>query len=107
MLPTPPLSLSLYAVFIVFHHRRTAFLSLARLHIPHPEIARDVLVILISIVASESAFSNGRRVLDPFRSPLSTAQSTMRKSWRTLRKAMMSMMGFTINLQIQGLKHYA
>jgi hypothetical protein len=35
------------------------------------EIARDVLVILISIVASESAFSNGRCVLDPFRSPLS------------------------------------
>ncbi|XP_019173583.1 PREDICTED: zinc finger BED domain-containing protein RICESLEEPER 2-like [Ipomoea nil] len=33
-------------------------------------IARDVLAILISIVASESAFSTSGRVLDPFRSSL-------------------------------------
>ncbi|CAL5443264.1 unnamed protein product [Camellia sinensis] len=34
-------------------------------------IARDVLAILVFIVASESAFSTGGRVLDPFRSSLS------------------------------------
>ncbi|CAN4104491.1 unnamed protein product [Withania somnifera] len=33
-------------------------------------MARDVLVILISSVASECAFSIGGRILDPFRSSL-------------------------------------
>ena len=35
------------------------------------QIARDVLVVPVSIVASESAFSTGGRILDPFRSSLS------------------------------------
>ncbi|OMO61277.1 hypothetical protein COLO4_33486 [Corchorus olitorius] len=33
-------------------------------------LAKDVLVVLVSTVASESAFSTGGRVLDPFRSSL-------------------------------------
>jgi len=35
------------------------------------EIAHDILTIPISTIASESAFSNGRYILDPFRSSLS------------------------------------
>ena len=35
------------------------------------QIARDVLVIYVSIVVSKSAFSTGERVLDSFRSSLS------------------------------------
>ncbi|WCJ39313.1 Zinc finger BED domain-containing protein RICESLEEPER 3 [Euphorbia peplus] len=35
------------------------------------EIAKDVLAIHVSTVASESAFSTGGRILDPFRSSLS------------------------------------
>ena len=34
-------------------------------------IARDILAIPVSSVASESAFSTGGRILDPFRSSLS------------------------------------
>ena len=34
------------------------------------QIARDVLAVPVSTVASESAFSTGRRILDPFRSSL-------------------------------------
>jgi hypothetical protein len=34
------------------------------------EVARDVLAILITIAAYESAFSTGGRVIDPFRSSL-------------------------------------
>ena len=35
-------------------------------------MANDVLAIQVSTVASESAFSTGGRILDPFRSSLST-----------------------------------
>ncbi|KAL0289540.1 UNVERIFIED_CONTAM: putative AC transposase [Sesamum radiatum] len=35
-------------------------------------MARDILVVLVSIVASEAAFSTGGCVLDAFRSSLST-----------------------------------
>jgi hypothetical protein len=35
------------------------------------EISHDILVIPIFIIASKSAFSNGGRLLDPFRSSLS------------------------------------
>ena len=34
------------------------------------EVARDVMAILVSTVASKSIFSTGGRVLDPFRSSL-------------------------------------
>ena len=34
-------------------------------------MARDVLVVPVSIVASESVFSTGGRILDPFQSSLS------------------------------------
>ena len=36
------------------------------------KLARDVLVVLVFTVASESAFSTGGRILDPFRSSLSS-----------------------------------
>ena len=36
------------------------------------KLARDVLAVPISTVASESAFSTRRRILDPFRSSLSS-----------------------------------
>ncbi|KAI8527426.1 hypothetical protein RHMOL_Rhmol12G0074500 [Rhododendron molle] len=35
------------------------------------QMARDVLAIPVSMVASKSAFSTGRRVIDPYRSSLS------------------------------------
>ena len=35
------------------------------------KLARDVLAVPVSTVASESAFSTGGRILDPFRSSLS------------------------------------
>ena len=35
------------------------------------KLARDVLVVPVSTVASESVFSTGGRILDPFRSSLS------------------------------------
>ena len=36
------------------------------------KLARDVLAVLVSTVASESTFSTGGRILDPFRSSLSS-----------------------------------
>lgn len=41
------------------------------------EMARDVLAILISSVASESAFSTVGRILDPFRSSLDPIRSSL------------------------------
>ena len=35
------------------------------------KVAKDVLVVSVSIVATKSAFSTGRRIVDPFRSSLS------------------------------------
>jgi hypothetical protein len=35
------------------------------------KMARDVLAVPVSTIAFESAFSTGRRILDPFRSSLS------------------------------------
>ena len=67
------------------------------------QLARDVLAMPISTVASESAFSTGGRILDPFRSSLSPmmvevlvcAQNWLRSSLPiSLRKAMESVEEF-------------
>ena len=67
------------------------------------QLARDVLAMPISTVASESAFSTGGRILDPFRSSLSPmmvevlvcAQNWLRSSLQiSLRKAMDSVEDF-------------
>ncbi|CAK8563417.1 unnamed protein product [Lathyrus sativus] len=44
-------------------------------------IARDVLAIPISIVASESAFSTGERVLDPYHSSLTPTTMICTQDW--------------------------
>jgi hypothetical protein len=47
-------------------------------------IARDVLAIPVTTVASESAFSTGERVLDPYRSsltPITTEELICTQDW--------------------------
>jgi hypothetical protein len=52
----------------------TSYFDGGLMHPKYPilaKIARDILAILISTVTSEFAFSNGGRILDPFKSSLS------------------------------------
>ncbi|GFZ21728.1 hypothetical protein Acr_29g0008900 [Actinidia rufa] len=73
------------------------------------QLARDVLAMPISTVASESTFSTGGRILDPFRSSLSPmmvevlicAQNWLRSSLQiSLRKAMDSVEDFEKQCEI-------
>lgn len=48
------------------------------------QVARDIMAIQVSTVASESAFSVGRRVIDPYRNRLDTEMvqaPTCTKDW--------------------------